>query len=580
MSISVRKDVKPLFGFGNTFQLKRDTPYFFLGSYLDFIRRAVADQKLDDWHDTFVVGTGTLNLAYAARDINIALARNFNMREQDVAIYKQLWPITSDARAYNKKVKDNNKIEQTLQTAYELAAILADDGTPAPGTLTWSRVVPSSDPNFVIFSDHHMTNFTRLSLPNYFKDYNYQLYLDVLNHYADLGNFTLVENGDVEECVIYEPTETEAKDRKKKTKKWPIKMSDPKWDPFMEMRYTQRMLSLNNVIATFHEYYDVIRNRFEGRYVRLTGNHDTYLDEERERDLRDRIELELGIAVQDVLKISRNGQVRYLVMHGHQFDTVSMQHGSESFAKSLGEVYSETSAWAYQGPDRFWENPDTDHWIYGGAFRNFQAREEPKEYTQGSDFLSVVPPEQWNLLNSRQEVARNKIKADPKGCVESVLGHEIAWEYFENSNAYDALCLEVLTGEEMFKFRHLNERNMCQGYSAAYINRVGLPLPSTGIPKLVLGHTHEPRQNSVNAATGDIAPFYLNTGSAGRFSNLIWCVEIVGETDRIVSWSRVDGRLKKIIWRSEHSSTTTTDPIGRTTTQHRSDLVHDSVEWH
>ena len=42
----------------------------------------------------------------------------------------------------------------------------------------------------------------------------------------------------------------------------------------------------------------------------------------------------------------------------------------------------------------------------------------------------------------------------------------------------------------------------------------------------------------------------------------MWCVEIEGTEHRICSWSRVDGKLKKITWRSDG---------------HR--LVHDAVDW-
>jgi hypothetical protein len=152
------------------------------------------------------------------------------------------------------------------------------------------------------------------------------------------------------------------------------------------------------------------------------------------------------------------------------------------------------------------------------------------------------------------------------------LNVEIAWEYFENRDGFHALMLEVWTGEELYKMKHMNEVALCTGYVEEFLKLQpqGVPVP---IPKLVLGHTHEPRQNAVfphdpleqehweESDTGAGA-FYLNSGSAGRYQNLIWCVEIVGDNDRICSWSRVDGRLKKIAWRSEGDR-----------------LVHDSIEW-
>ena len=46
--------------------------------------------------------------------------------------------------------------------------------------------------------------------------------------------------------------------------------------------------------------------------------------------------------------------------------------------------------------------------------------------------------------------------------------------------------------------------------------------------------------------------WYLNSGSAGRYENLIWGIEIQGLTDRIVSWSKIDGELTRIYWKSNH----------------------------
>ena len=47
---------------------------------------------------------------------------------------------------------------------------------------------------------------------------------------------------------------------------------------------------------------------------------------------------------------------------------------------------------------------------------------------------------------------------------------------------------------------------------------------------------------------------YMNGGSAGRFENLIWCVEITGNDAKIYSWSNSGTKskmvLKKVRWDS------------------------------
>jgi UDP-2,3-diacylglucosamine pyrophosphatase LpxH len=566
MPISVKADIKPLYKFGRDFSLRgtpgfvRDTPEVAGRSYLNFVRNAAADQSFDRFHSSWGV------LAGPEKDVNRALAMKFNLRQGDLPTYDELWKIVSKAHDFKKKSSTETAILADLDAAYGLAAKLANGGSLTGNPKTWSRVTERTDANFVVFSDFHMTDFTSISLPNYFKDFNLPLYLSVLRHYRALGDFTVVENGDVEECVIYEPTLADSKARQKAFKALPVVASDPKWDDFLDLRYAARLDALNTVIAGFGDYYVLIKNEFiaRDRYVRLTGNHDTYLPEARERDLLNRIEGHLGVPVFDVMRVNRSGSPGYLVMHGHQFDTVSIQHGTTAFAKSLGEVFSETSSWIYQGPDRFWTSSDTNRWINGANFGNFLARETSGEFDGDAA---------WHLLFG----SKPKIRSDAADFVEQLLGHEIAWEYFENDDPFNAFALEVITGEEMFKFRHLNERELCSEYANKFMGLQQQPF-SKPIPKLVLGHTHEPRQNSVNPSSGTEAYWYLNSGAAGRFENLIWCVEVTGSEDAIVSWSMVDGKLRKITWEPVHEEQTLQIPTGGSITSHQSSFRHLRVE--
>lgn len=544
MSISMRNDVAPHFELGSSFRMSTING-FSGGSFLNHVRNDIADKNFYDFQDSW--SGSVFRPDRAKRNVNGALARKFNMtRPGDREIFDTLWPITSEAFSFKKNQKD--EIEEALEDAYRFAARLArneslDTGRDLP---TWSRVETTSAENIVIFSDHHMTNFSNIALPNYFLDRNYDLYMDVLRHYDD-QEFTLVENGDLEECIIVEHTLEDARERAAALADFPILSDDDSdWADYYDVRYDARDNVLGDIFPAFSRYYELIRNQFatNGRYYRLSGNHDTFLDEPRERELLGRVEAEIGSTVHDVLKVMRGDRVQYLVMHGHQFDTVSTQSTQPPYAKSLGETFSELSSWLYQGPDRFWPLQDTLAWINGAPFENILARETPDPYHGWSVGEWLGGDGAYDLLTS----SLSRIRQDPRGFVESLLGAEIAWEYFRNDDAFNAFALEVLTGETMFKFRHLNERSLCQRYHYHYLQVDGPNrFPET---KLVLGHTHEPRKNSINPDfnSDSAVDYYLNTGSAGRFENLIWAVEISGNEDRIISWSRVDGRLKKITW--------------------------------
>ncbi len=397
-----------------------------------------------------------------------------------------------------------------------------------------------------------MTAFDKL--PNYFSDFNYQLYLDVLGYYAD-EDYCLVENGDVEDCVLFEPDNEGAHARRKAAPNafgireiaYPVRLDDSKWDEFLHIRYTNRRELQDKIFKKFSGYYELINNRFKGRYVRLAGNHDTYLDEFRENNLKDNVEKQLdnAVLVKDYLQITRlneNGdnQICYLVMHGHQFDGACIQHGETPYAKSLGEMYTECGGWANQGADRIWRENDTKRWYIGTTYQNQLAWSTAAEYP-GDATMALVT----NALGD--------IMPHAKSFIETLLDHQIAWEYFENSDPFDAFTLEVWTGDEMYKLRHLDEISLCNGYLSEFQKIKG---NSAAVPKLVIGHTHEPRQNAVwlDGKVDRTVDYYLNSGSAGRYQNLIWCIEIEGTTDRIVSWSRINGVLTRIPWKSTHGT--------------------------
>ncbi len=539
MPITIRRDIKRKYNLGTSFSLRQDIPGHMPGSFVNRIKGAITMQNLED----FIL---PLNGFHLEREVIKSLGRKFNLKAKDEDVLNELWKIWSDAMGFQKNTKED--AQDDLDKAYEYLARIADgDYINKP---TFSRVQDRSDEKFVIFSDLHMTAFgnTSSSLPNYFKDSNLDLYLEVLNYYAKDGEFCLVENGDVEECIIFAPTFHQAKQwndlAPNGKKKFPITNSDQRWEEFLQVRYGQRMRNLSQIIESFSDYYDLIRRKFVARnkYVRLTGNHDTYLDQPYERDLLAVIERELETKVYDVLRISQNDNFSHLVLHGHQFDASTQQHGDIPFAKSIGEVYSECGSWAYEGPDRFWKKKDSKNWYIGNRYGNILAKDDPNSAMEfGLDLLESM----FNF-QSNSEI-------DSKNLIETLLGHEVAWDYFENTDGIEALALEVWTGDELYKLRHTDEVSLCQRYLTHYLRNQDQIDISLEPPKIIIGHTHEPRQNAVFPGTINLdkAPYFLNTGSAGRYANLIWCVEIDGDEERICSWSKVDGKLKKIPWRSE-----------------------------
>lgn len=578
MPISIKRDVKPAFQFGSNFSLRKtpifrntgETVFFSGGSYLDAIRPQIADRNWTQFYNSWNAGSPD----DVQRSLTRAIASKFNLQGRE-DIYNELFTFANHARLYEKNQRES--IEHRLADSYLFAARLAagiDVNEPC-----FRRATDTQATNIVVFSDLHMT--AQPHLPSYFKNYNYQLYLDVLDYYA-ASRFTLVENGDVEDCLVYDPTLEGAKERSRAAPKvttppgWqggmyfdpeshlpaghfdlPIRTSDPRWREFLLKRYDKRERNQQDIFDAFQEYYEKIVKLFarDGRYFRLTGNHDTYLDGEFEFTLKTRIEEALGSPVYDALRVNRGSTThpvtKYLIMHGHQFDSVCLQAGNTPYAKSLGEIYSECVSWAFQGAERVWTLDDTKKWYYcSKGISNVLAREAPGTYLGGGSG-------EWDLLWDNLD----RIKKQPRDFIETLLGHEVGWEYFENANGFEAFTLEVWTGDEAYKLRSLNEVELCLRYTNSFLD-INPPQQGVPIPKLIIGHTHEPRQNAVFPVDPDehepwertdnnAGVYYINSGSAGRFEKLIWCVEITGDVDRIVSWSNIDGKLTRIAWRSD-----------------------------
>ena len=563
MSIRMIADVKRLFGFGKQFFMGETPVYIPLngkpvlfretgGYYLDVVRGKVAQQHWDDFHSD-----KTWKVWNAARDIAKAVSLKFDMDESLSGAFDDLWVLSAGARKYESDQK--KEIKDDLANAYRYAAQLAY-GQQVRNAPCFGRVLTRNDENVVIFSDFHMTAFK--NLPNYFQEFNYELYLEVLDYYA-ATDFCLVEAGDVEDCLVFEPDAAEARARLDAAPKqgreivFPVVSSGyPNWGDFLTRRYKKREKVQDDIIRAFPDYYERARNFVRrGKYVRLAGNHDTYLEDTWEDKLRQRITTELTLDVDEVfdaLQLMRStastNDIRYLVMHGHQFDDACMQHGAVAYAKSLGEMYTECLSWGNQGADRIWRDNDTKRWYIGAIYPNALARSLP------GDYPGILDPES----NAQVDLATNAINSimgHSQEFFETLMGHQIGWEYFKNADGFNAFTLEVWTGEQMYKLKHLDEISLVEAYESEFnkLNKAGKPLP-----KLVVGHSHEPRQRATyhthNGNAMVEADCYLNSGSAGRYENLIWGIEIQGLTDRVISWSKIDGKLTRICWKSDHGT--------------------------
>jgi hypothetical protein len=374
---------------------------------------------------------------------------------------------------------------------------------------------------------------TRDHRHDYFFKFNYNLYLELLNMYEAEG-FSLVENGDAEELVIFDPTRALTKSWRDLVKK-SLLINDVgtiDWEELKGLRIQTRRAIIDRLFIDNKKYYDAVKKFTKSRYFKLAGNHDGYYSEEMEGVIE--AQYWPGV-IKDALRVSRTGAsgstVEFVITHGHQFDEACVP----PHAAKIGEVFSECLSWAFQGPDRIWETSDTFKWT----------SQPKKEFS--------------NVLSAHNAVTSTS--KDLEAVLESLMGPDVAWEYFESSDPYMAFIKEVSTGEEFFKFRHMNEENLAN----ALLRKWKSPLIE--LPVLICGHTHEPRHLSTFKNTTVLTPpqttnknlftRYMNSGSAGRFQNLIWCIEIVGNTATVYSWTNTGTstvmKPKKTKWVSNNA---------------------------
>ena len=462
------------------------------------------------------------------------LARCYGLRAGEGPVFKQSQRVREEHASQAACQAAEHEAQRAVDEGFDhLHAAVAHD--PSQGAYEGSehghryvKRVPISG-KYVVFSDHHVTDsghrqsfFTRGSThPRRYEQPNVMLYGDVLARYR-AEQYTLIENGDVEELVIFDPAQH------------PGEMERRVGITLEELKRARRPVRLKQLEAILRDHalepwleqleaFDA-----EGRLLRIAGNHDFDLQRSDFFDLfRQRFPNQKR--VYDYVLVADGdqgeGTVRYAVLHGHQFDLVS----NPRFGAQFGETLSETSGLWYQGADRTWRwyNDGPRAWVRGvEKVMNWLVEDDPGQ-SKGVELPRGSHPPRRVVLPERDRQTRQWVES-------KLLFHNIAWEYFKHSWVSTILLLEVMNPcqrhRRFFKFRHLDEEHI-----RTRMQEVFTDVPC---PVLVLGHSHEARRDSYSIERGDNWSGYFNSGAAGRFENLVWAVEIVGGVAHLVSWSQ------------------------------------------
>ncbi|MBT3982141.1 MAG: hypothetical protein HOE90_12355 [Bacteriovoracaceae bacterium] len=349
--------------------------------------------------------------------------------------------------------------------------------------------------SYIIFSDQHI-QYSGHRQDLFRESGNQQLYLEIIEKYYDDG-FTLVENGDVEDLVVHDPdhpmTESDGPN---------FKFSC--WESHQSWREQRRHWQLTKILEDENNQplYRMLRKfQDDARLVRTAGNHDYPLQgggclEKMREHLGDSF-----IPPCDYFLLGdAEKRPEIAIAHGHQFDTWNMS----PFAGIGGEAVTESLGWAFTGPDRFWDwDP---HGMHAMGIKGFN-----------NELVSDQAP----MTFIRKLLSTIGIEANIPS---------IAWEYYGGRGPLMATLTQILSGKQGVKFRHLNEILLCAGLKERF----------TTPPTLILGHTHEVRHLSTSHKK-DQVDWYINSGAAGRFQNLIWGVEVVNGKACVVGWSREAG---------------------------------------
>ena len=506
------------------------------------------DQRLLDSKS----GVGAMDLFNIQRGVMCSLAAAYGL-QGDKEEFKRYYELFKKAQDYDKEHHDAaaSAVRQSIQTIKLVCDAVPKGQEPLSTTvegvgLGLVKRLPS-DGRYVVFSDHHITD--RDNRQNFFAPNNKGLYLDILKDYYGVADFDLIENGDVEELLIYEPDLGEMGE-----------IGSWGWPKILSYRRTKTEESIRSIAADNADYYRVIYDAFASKkkYHKVVGNHDVaLLDGTLMQLLRTATGYQFERPVETVL-LSDNERHSYFICHGHQFD----HSCTRRFAEYIGESYTQAGAWAFQGPDRTWlHNKDwLDDMLAGRRpVINNIVGTEPTGLTTGQ-VLSLIAAfgvgavlggasitaalASGSLSTAMLQTIFNIVP--PQNFFEEVMQKNIAWEYFDDPDDYGKLINQIASGQRWFKVRHTEEIALTD-----FLANEGTPKPwgNDTPPVVVIGHSHEARLQA-RRPNGKTASRYINTAAAGRFENMIWGLEIVESEPSLVTWHRsAAGAPVRTLWK-------------------------------
>jgi len=484
-------------------------------------------------------------LTHETRAIVRSMAERFGLRHDELErfdlgweIFQRITNLHGDPHRRELLVALQAESRAELDAAMtRLAAAVAGTPSSAPGARAVRRE-PVAGRRYVVFSDHHYA-YAGHRTSFFTEKMNLGVYVQALERYFDAG-FALVENGDVEELVIFDPTYSPDEVRLRHA----MTLQE-----LQARRRVLRLAQLRRILADpANEPLFRATARFdaERRLIRVAGNHDYDLQRDEFLAELHRIYPNLE-APSDILLLDREaadgGQptTLFAVLHGHQFDEAT----NPVSAPRIGETVSECLGLYFQGPDRTWrwELDPVASWLAG---------ELPLANNLVSGAVDLTAVSASDLAATFAETRRHTSLADTfdelgDRFLEALMKHRIAFDYFLHRDPARAVRDEVMTGERFFKYRLLDEQRIVRELVRAF------PDPARR-PTLLLGHTHEARLSPWSLE--DRAPFaqYLNASSAGRFENLVWGIEIVDGVSELVSWSRnpaLSGAIERRTWKTQ-----------------------------